>query len=372
MQVASRAAFLIALTVAASAVAAPLAPGVLVKTDSPAALVGQPAPPPPPPAAQLPPAAPLTPEQISARVNPTVVTIAAEFGLYGVAGTGFVVGSDGLVLTNFHVIEQASDVTAVHAGNGLIYDASILGYDRSRDLAVLQLATAANLKVAAIGSSADLAVGDAVTAIGNAAGAGVLVPAPGTVVALDRSVTAQSSVDGSRNDLTGLIQVDADVRPGDSGGPLVDAWGNVVGVDAAGLSDEARATQAPEAYAIPIDEAMAVVEQVRTGESAGTVHVGPTPYLGIGVRDVSAFRTTGPSQGAAVASVQSDSPAERAGLIQGDVIVSIDGLPVRTSDELTREMIGRRPGDIVSLEWVTDTGVRQNQSVTLELGTPTA
>ncbi|MGA9872092.1 MAG: trypsin-like peptidase domain-containing protein, partial [Rhodococcus sp. (in: high G+C Gram-positive bacteria)] len=284
MQAAGRAALLVTLTVAVSALAPSLTPGVLDSLSGappgPAPMQA-PLPPPPPPV-------PLSTEQISAQVNPTVVTIAAEFGLYGVAGTGFVVGSDGLVLTNFHVIEEATEVTAVHMGNGLIYNASVLGYDKTRDLAVLQLATAADLPVASIGSSSNIGVGDAVTAIGNAAGQGVLVPAPGKIVALDRTVTAQSSVDGSRNELAGMIQIDADVRAGDSGGPLVDAFGNVVGVDAAGLSDEARATQAPEAYAVPIDDAMGVVAQIREGVSGGTVHVGPTPYLGVAVQDVSA------------------------------------------------------------------------------------
>ncbi len=305
-------------------------------------------------------------------MNPTVVTITAEWGYSGIAGTGFVVDPDGLVLTNFHVVENATDLTAVHIGNGLIYDASVLGYDKTRDLAVIQLAAGTDLPTAAIGRSADAAVGDSVTAIGNASGEGVLVPAPGKIVGLDSTVMAQSSVDGSRNELTGMIRIDADVRPGDSGGPLVDAWGRVIGVDAAGLSDEARLTRAPEAYAIPIDDAMAVVEQIREGRSEGTVHVGPTPFLGVGVRDVSAFNGSGPSQGAAVASVQYDSPAERTGIVRGDVIVSFDGRPVRTSDDLTAEMVTRRPGDLVRLEWVTAQGLRQQKSLTLDTGSPTA
>lgn len=376
MQVAGRGALLVVLTLAVTALATPLGSGVLVAPEqSPSAaappIAAPPLPPlPPPPPAPPPP--PLTIEQLTAQVSPTVVTIAANFGRFGVAGTGFVVDPDGVVLTNFHVIEEASDVTAVHQGNGLIYEASVLGYDKSRDLAVLQLATAYDLPVASIGSSANVAVGDPVTAVGNADGAGTLVPAPGRVVALDRKVTAQSSMDGSRNELSGMIQIDADVRAGDSGGPLLDAWGNVIGVDAAGLSDEARETQAPEAYAIPIDDAIAVLDQVREGRSGGTVHVGPTPYLGIGVRDVSTFRSSGPSRGAYVSSVQYDSPAERTGLVRGDVIVSFDGRPVQNSDELTAAMIGRRPGETVGLEWVTEQGVRQQRDVTLERGSPTA
>jgi S1-C subfamily serine protease len=356
MQAAGRAALLVVLTAAASAFAAPLMPGVL-DAPPPTQVVAAPLPP------------PLTPEQITSQVDPSVVTITAEWGTSGIAGTGFVVDPAGLVLTNFHVVEAASEVTAT--GNGLIYDASVLGYDKTRDLAVLQLDSAANLPVAAIGRSADLAVGDAVTAIGNASGAGVLVPAPGQVVALEKTVTAQSSIDGSRNELTGMIQIDADVRAGDSGGPLVDAWGNVIGVDAAGLSDEARLTQAPEAYAIPIDTAMTVVDQIREGRSAGTVHVGPTPFLGVQVRDVSAWNAN-PSQGASVVGVEFNSPAERTGLVRGDVIVSFDGRPIRSSDDLAAEMVGRRPGEIVRLEWVTASGLRRAQMATLETGSPTA
>ena len=211
MQAVGRYAFVLALTFAASALAAPLGPGVLDAPEQTPPATAPPValPPPPPPA-------PLTLEQLSAQIDPTIVTLSAEFGLYGVAGTGFVVDPDGLVLTNFHVVEEATDITAVHQGNGLIYDASVLGYDRTRDLAVLQLANASNLQVAAIGTSANVAVGDPVTAVGNADGAGALVPAPGKIVALDRSVLAQSSVNGSRNELTGMIQIDADVRSGDA------------------------------------------------------------------------------------------------------------------------------------------------------------
>ena len=102
------------------------------------------------------------------------------------------------------------------------------------------------------------------------------------------------------------------------------------------------------------------------------VHVGPTPYLGVSIRNVSAFRSAGPSQGAAVTSVRNDSPAMRTGLADGDVIVSVDGRPVRSSKDMSAEMIGRRPGETMRLEWVTEQGIRQEQPVTLELGTPTA
>ncbi|MFI8569730.1 S1C family serine protease [Rhodococcus sp. NPDC078407] len=320
---------------------------------------------------------PLALEELSARVDPTIVTLSASDGFSGVAGTGFVVAPDGIVLTNFHVVENAAEISAVHMGNGLIYDATVLGYDKSRDVAVVQLITAADLPVAELAPDSLPDVGDAVTAVGNASGAGVLVPAPGAVTALDQQVRTRSSVDGSRNTLQKMIQVDADVRAGDSGGPLFDAWGRVVGVNTAGLSDEARngtefsPPKAPEAYAVPITEAVAVLDQVLAGQSGGTVHVGPTPYFGVSVRDVSVFENA-PAMGAAVVSVNMDSPAEVLGLSAGDIIVSLDGADVESSSDLSEALAGRLPGDAAVVEWVNDAGVRSSNTVTLAQGMPSA
>ncbi|MDI9893868.1 MULTISPECIES: S1C family serine protease [Nocardiaceae] len=335
------------------------------------------APAPVPPVAPVVEPPPLTLDELSARVDPAVVTLSASAGFSGVAGTGFVVAPDGIVLTNFHVVEFATEITAVNMGNGLIYDATVLGYDKSRDVAVVQLITAADLPVVELAPDPLPDVGDAVTAIGNASGAGVLVPAPGTVTALDQQVRTRSSVDGSRNTLDKMIRVDADVRAGDSGGPLFDAWGRVVGVNTAGLSDDARngtefvPPQAPEAYAVPIGEAVAVLDQVLAGQSGGTVHVGPTPYFGVSVRDVSVFDNK-PAIGAAVVSVNSDSPAEILGLSAGDIIVSLDGTEVQSSSDLSQALIGRVPGDSAVVEWVDDAGITTTGTVTLAQGTPTA
>ncbi|MDV7989911.1 S1C family serine protease [Rhodococcus sp. IEGM 1374] len=320
---------------------------------------------------------PLTLEELTARVDPTVVTLSASAGFSGVAGTGFVVAPDGIVLTNFHVVENATDISAVHMGNGLIYDATVLGYDKSRDVAVVQLITAADLPVVELAPDPLPEVGDAVTAVGNASGAGVLVPAPGAVTALDQQVRTRSSVDGSGNTLERMIRVDADVRAGDSGGPLFDAWGRVVGVNTAGLSDEARngteftPPQAPEAYAVPISEAVSVLDQVLAGQSGGTVHVGPTPYFGVSVRDVSVFENK-PAIGAAVVSVTFDSPAEVLGLSAGDIIVTFDGTEIGSSSDLSEALLGRRPGEPAVVEWVDDAGVTSSGTITLAAGMPTA
>jgi S1-C subfamily serine protease len=174
-----------------------------------------------------------------------------------------------------------------------------------------------------------------------------------------------------------MIRVDADVRAGDSGGPLFDAWGRVVGVNTAGLSDEARTgsesrpPQAPEAYAVPISEAAAVLDQVVAGQSGGTVHVGRTPYFGVSVRDVSVFDNK-PAMGAEVVTVATDSPASAIGLSGDDVIVAFDGAGVGSSSDLAQALIGRHPGDVAVVEWVDPQGVRRSATTALAEGTPAA
>ncbi|MFD4182495.1 S1C family serine protease [Rhodococcus sp. NPDC058514] len=321
-----------------------------------------PAPPPPP--------ASLTPEQIHQRVAPTTVHLISSVGWRDTAGTGIVLTPDGLVLTNHHVIDGATDIRAVNQGNGASYDVEVAGYDRTRDLAVLRLAGAAGLPTPALGRSAEVRTGDPVTAIGNADGGGVPMAAGGVVTAIDRTVTARDSADGSTNRLSGLIEVDADIRPGDSGGPLVDDTGAVIGVSTAGtaVSHDDGPTPAPpreiKSYAVPIDEAITVVDQVREGRGSDTVHIGPTPLLGISVSD----SVTVP--GARVVAVGYGTPAEGAGLVRGDVITTFDGRPIRSAAEHTALMVARHPGDRVELGWTDEAGRPRTAAMVLTTGPP--
>ncbi|MGW5076422.1 S1C family serine protease [Rhodococcus sp. NPDC004095] len=324
---------------------------------------------PPPPS----PPVPLDAAALEARMVPTLVTLNASAGALTTAGTGILLSPDGLVLTNHHVIDGANDVNAVAMATGTGYDTEILGYDRFRDVAVLRLLGADGLPVAPLGRSAELRLQDAVTAIGNADGGGVLLSAPGVVTGLGESVVARNSTDGSRNRLTGMIEVNADIRPGDSGGPLVDAYGRVVGVSTAGNTgmrpDPAEPTTGTpipvESYALPIDDAVAIAVQIRTGRSSETVHVGPTPLLGVAVTDVGQTQ-----DGAKVVAVGVDSPAAQAGLVRGDVVVSWDGRPIRSQTDLTVEMTARKPGDRVELGWVDGSGQRRTATLVLATGTP--
>lgn len=324
-------------------------------------------PPPPPAVAPAPPPPVLAAEELVAHTVPIVVTIDASFGWTGVTGTGIVLSPDGTVLTNHHVVSGATDITAVSPATGLIYDVEVLGYDSDRDLAVLRLGAANDLPAAVLSETLPL-VGTKVTAFGNSEGGGVVVHTPGTIVALDRNVVVRDSTDGSRHRLTGMMQVDAAIRPGDSGGPLVDEYGVVVGINTAGSirrDDAGPVSSEAEAYAVPITEAATFVEQVRSGVGSESVHVGPTPRLGASVMTA---RTEGREIGAEVLWVSYDSPAYRAGLDVGDVVISFDGKPIPSTSVLERLLLQRRPGDVVIIEWTNEQGEFRSAEVTLESG----
>ena len=326
---------------------------------TPAATVAQPAAPPPPPPVVL------TPTEVEATVIPAIVTLVADSGLVETAGTGIVLTPDGVVLTNHHVIDGALDISAVSLGNGAEYVADVLGYDSSRDVAVLRLQGAGDLPVATLAKDTAIGIGDPVTAVGNAEGGGVPVAARGFVTDVEQTITARSSTDGSRNRLNGLIQIDAAVRPGDSGGPLVDATAAVIGVNTAGNADSDPAKPAPaqpKSYAVPIDTAMTIADQVRAGTTSATVHIGDTPLLGISVTD--------DDRGAEVLWVSIGTPADDAGIEIGDVITEFDGTPVRSSDDLSERMIARHPGDEVAVRWFDETGRQRSTTIVLEEGPP--
>jgi len=180
------------------------------------------------------------------------------------AGTGIVLDSLGLVLTNNHVIEGATAISATDVGNARTYTARVVGHDHRHDIALLQLRGASGLATAPLGDSSQVAVGDRVVGIGNAGGrGGVPSQAPGTVSALNQTVSARDDLTHRSEVLTGLIQIAAAVRPGDSGGPLVTGGGQVIGIDTA-ASDSYRVERAQggQGFAIPIDEALQIAHQL--------------------------------------------------------------------------------------------------------------
>jgi S1-C subfamily serine protease len=321
---------------------------------------------------------------LAAKVDPGLVDINTQLGNPNAqaAGTGIVLDSSGEVLTNNHVISGATSINVTDIGNGQTYPATVVGYDRSHDIAVLQIQGALGLQTALIGDSSGVTVGDEIAAIGNAGGRGGTPSiAGGTVSALNQTVTVSDDSTGGSEQLAGLIQVTADVQPGDSGGPLVNTAGQVIGVDTAGSAGSRFRPSSGEGLAIPINDAIAISTQIEAGSASAAIHIGPTGILGVLVQEPSA--QTGPGQhgrfrirhrpaasGALVAGVTPGSPAEQSGLAAGDVIVSVDGAAVDSPSTLTTLLTAHHPGDSVQLAWVDPSGQQHTATVQLGAGPP--
>jgi S1-C subfamily serine protease len=274
------------------------------------------------------------------------------------AGTGMVLTSDGEILTNNHVIQGATKVTVTVVSTGRTYTASVVGTDPSDDVAVLQLDDASGLQVADF-SDEDASIGEAVTAVGNAGGTGGTPSAvSGTVTALDQSITATDETGSNPEQLTGLIETDADVQAGDSGGPLYDtASGQIIGMDTA-----ASTGGQVDGYAIPIASALSIAEQITSGVDSATIHQGLPAFLGVSVNSA-----TG-TNGAAIAGVVSGGPADSAGLAAGDVITAVGRTAIGSADDLTGVLAGHDPGDTVSVTWTDSTGTTHTAAITLASG----
>ncbi len=294
----------------------------------------------------------------------------------------------GEILTNNHVIDGATTISVTDVGNGKTYSASVVGYDRTKDIAVLQLHDASGLQTATIGNSSNAAVGAAVVGIGNAGGTGgTPSTAGGTITALNQAITASDEGDGSSEQLTGLMETNADIQPGDSGGPLVDASAQIIGIDtaaSAGYSFQPEnGASGNQGYAIPINEALTLAKTIEAGTASSTVHIGSTGFIGLEITPTASSRSgsssgfgfgggsAGPSTpGADVAGVVTSSPAQEAGLGAGDVITSLNGHTVTSSDALTNALEPYHPGDTVSLGWTDSSGQSHTATITLTSGPP--
>ncbi len=313
------------------------------------------------------PRAPLDQAAVMGQVTPGLVDINTMLDYQGAvgAGTGIVLDGSGEVLTNNHVIEGATQISATSLANGRVYPVDVIGYDRASDIALVRLNGAGDLPVAALGTSTSLVVGDPIAAIGNAGGAGGAPSfSPGTVTELGAAVRASDESGGGSRELTDLIRVAADVRPGDSGGPLVNSAGQVVGVNvAATLTYQMGGVHGGEGFAIPIDRAIGVANQIRAGAASDAVHIGDTAFIGVAVADIHG----GPA-GAIVRQVLPDTPARRAGLASGDVITAVDGIPINSASDLSDIMDQRHPGDTIALSWTSRGGGSRTETLVLAKG----
>ena len=304
---------------------------------------------------------------IVAAVDPAIVDITTTVDGGEAAGTGMVLTSDGFVLTNNHVIEGATSISVQIAGHGPSYDAHVVGYDVTHDVAVIQLQDVSGLATVPVGNSSSLRVGDDVIAIGNALGAsGPHAVSTGSVQALDETVTAQGDTPGSSETLHGLIQHDATLQPGDSGGALVNSAGQIVVMNSVALASGRRfaTSSSREGYAIPIDDALAIAHQIINGEASATVHIGDRAILGVEIG-----QQFDNAAGVVVAQVN-DGPAADAGVQPGDIITAIDGTTIRSLTDVQGALGPHRPGDHVKLTWTTSSGTTKSATVTLIAGPP--
>ena len=325
----------------------------------------------PAPATPIPaPRAPLDQSALLSQVVPGLVDINTTLGYQGAvgAGTGILLSPDGEVLTNNHVIEGATEITAVSLANSRTYPVDVIGFDRASDIALVRLRGATGLPTAILGTSSTLAVGDPIAAIGNSNGSSAPPSyAPGTVTEIGASVRASDESGGGARELYDLIRVAAEIRPGDSGGPLVNGVGQVVGVNvAATLTYRMGGVTGGEGFAIPIDRALGIANQIRSGVISDSIHLGDTAFIGVGIADSSPM-SRGPA-GAVVRQVLPGTPAGQIGLFSGDVITAVDGIPINSAEDLSNVMDQRRPGDIIMLTWIDRAGIPRSAPLVLAKG----
>ncbi len=313
---------------------------------------------------------------IASKVDPAVVDVNSTFNYQGAegAGTGIVLTSTGLVLTNNHVIDGATKLSVTDVGNGETYPATVVGYDNTHDVALVQLQGASGLTTAKLAPSSE-SMGEAVVAIGNAGGTGgTPTSAGGSITAVHQSITANDELTGGSEELSGLIEVNANIEAGDSGGPLVNASGEVIGMDTAASESFAFSSAGNQGFAIPLRVALAIARQIESGHGNATVHVGATGFLGLieYPSDNRSFLGDGAPTvtGVDIETVVPGSPAQEAGISADDVVTSFDGHAVSTPEQLEHLMVAHSPGNKVTVTWVGTTGQSHTTTVTLVSGPP--
>lgn len=365
----------------------------------------------------------LTTPQIAAKVDPGVVNIVTTLGYQDgkAAGTGMVLTSTGEVLTNNHVINGATSIKATDVGNGRTYTAKVVGYDKTRDVAVLQLQNASGLQTVTLSTDSPQA-GEKVVALGNALGkGGTPSVVTGRINGLGQSITASDEGAADAERLTGMIGHNAPIQPGDSGGPLVDTEGEVIGMNTAASDSSASGSPSPssqaqtatQAFAIPITRASSIADQIEAGTPSSTVHIGATAFLGVETSpsglgsfggnipgfggnggDIPGFGGTIPGfggdiggfggniggsaggfgggsasgSGVTISGVVSGSAAAQAGLAAGDQITSVAGHTVTSSSDIESVLGNYHPGDKISISWTGQSGQSHTTTVTLSAG----
>jgi S1-C subfamily serine protease len=323
---------------------------------------------------------------LATQVDPAIVDIDSNLKYSGATaqGTGMVISSSGLVLTNNHVIDQSTSVSATLVTSGKTYTAKVIGYDSTDDVALLQLVGASNLKTVTLSDSSKAKVGEAVLALGNAGGRGGLPStAQGTIQGLNQSIEASDSGAGTTEKLHGMVETNTPIEQGDSGGPLVNGSGQVVGMDTAANSATSGFggySAATTGFAIPINTAISIANNINAGKASSTVHLGLAGFMGVNVADASTPSecSTGgdgfggfggfsspTKSGALICQAYPDSPAVAAGLTSGDVITSVNGTTISSANGLTNETANSHAGDQFAINYVDQYGAKHSTKVSL-------
>ncbi len=297
--------------------------------------------------------------QLVDKVIPAVVSIDVKSNGDEDEGTGMIITSSGEVVTNNHVIELYSEgggtgtITVTEYGQTKALPSTLIGYDQTKDVALLKINNASNLPTVTFGDSSKAVVGDSVVAIGNALGlsAGTPTVTQGIVSALGRTVTA-GGIGTQTETLQNMIQTDAAINSGNSGGPLIDTAGQVIAMNTAvaGTSSDGSSSQ-NIGFAIPTAQIESELPQLQKGGQSGN----GGGYLGVDITTLTpALRQQygfTPTSGAVVLSVVSGSPAAKAGLVQGDVIVDINGTAITSSEDLQKVIQNAKAGQSVSITY---------------------
>ncbi len=309
-------------------------------------------------------------EKVAAAVLPSVVKLDVTGSQGSGSGSGIILSSDGEILTNNHVAEVAADggTITVSFEDGTTAPASIVGTDPLTDVAIVQAEGVSGLTPSTIGNSDGLNVGEDVVAIGSPFGLDATVTS-GIVSALNRAVDVGQDAEGKVTAYP-AIQTDAAINPGNSGGPLVDSRGRVIGINAS-IRSSGNATSSGEpgsiglGFAIPIDEVLPIIDQIRNGETpthailgvtiqpVGTSADGQTPAAGAVV-----------TAGAEIRDVTDGSAAQDAGLQAGDIVTKVDDTMIQDTDSLIATIRSYRPGDQVQVTYTRD-GAMQTTQMTL-------
>ena len=331
--------------------------------------------------------------KVEDKVEPGLVDITAtlKYASETAEGTGMVINSDGLVLTNNHVIDGATSVSAALVVGGRPFQAQVIGYDSADDVALLQLTGASGLATVSLGNSSQVKMGTAVLALGNAEGRGGVTPAAGIISGLNRSIQASDEGSKTIEDLNHMLETNAQIQQGDSGGALANNAGQVIGMVTAANTGSGDQQGGSAGFAIPINSALAIARQIAAGQASSTVAIGLPGFLGV---EVAQSNSPSPQQqaadqqraangqggsgdqvgggsscvgggvepgapqqiaptgvGALVLGVLCGTAAQAGGLVPGDVITSVDGLAVTTPGSLTTITSKYHPRAVVSITW---------------------